>query len=158
MLLQNPRHPPGPRSRFPGQLMIEFRRGPLEFLTRVCRQYGPAVQFRVAQHQYYVFNDPDLVRDVLITRAENFQKGPALRHSKIILGEGLLNSEGDFHRRQRRLAQPAFHAQRVNAYAADMTRYASRVGDRWHDGQTIDAHEAMMELTLAIVAKTLFDA
>jgi cytochrome P450 len=116
------------------------------------------VSFQVAHHHYYVFNDPDLIRDVLITQADNFRKGPALRHAKVTLGEGLLTSEADFHRRQRRLSQPAFHAQRVNAYASDMTRFALRMGAQWQDDQTFDAHEAMMELTLAIVAKTLFDA
>jgi len=139
-------------------LILAFRRGPLQFLTRICREYGPAVHFDVARSSFYLFNDPDSIREVLITQADAFQKGPALRNAKITLGEGLLTSEGDFHRRQRRLSQPAFHAQRVNAYAADMTGFALRTSQKWRDGQELDVHEAMMELTLAIVAKTLFDA
>src|SRR6202035_4632820 len=102
----NPQSPPGPRARFPGQLMLAFRRDPLGFLTRLHNEYGPAAHFKVAHHHYYLFNDPDAIREVLLTQADNFRKGPALRNAKITLGEGLLTSEGDFHKRQRRLSQP----------------------------------------------------
>jgi cytochrome P450 len=74
------------------------------------------------------------------------------------LGQGLLTSEGEFHRRQRRLAQPAFHRARIASYANVMTDYAAQVRERWHDGETLDISEEMMRLTLAIVGKTLFDA
>jgi cytochrome P450 len=76
----------------------------------------------------------------------------------MLLGSGLLTSEGDFHLRQRRLAQPAFHRQRVAAYGATMASYAATRRDRWRAGTVIDAHKEMMALTLAIVGKTLFDA
>jgi cytochrome P450 len=78
--------------------------------------------------------------------------------AKKFLGEGLLTSEGEFHRRQRRLAQPAFHRQRINAYATAMADYAARTRDRWQTGGTLDVWQEMMRLTLAIVGKTLFDA
>ncbi len=74
------------------------------------------------------------------------------------IGEGLLTSEGEFHLRQRRLAQPAFHRQRIANYATTMTDYAQRTGERWQDGATLDISQEMMRLTLAIVGKTLFDA
>jgi cytochrome P450 len=76
----------------------------------------------------------------------------------MLLGDGLLTSEGEFYLRQRRLAQPAFHRQRVAAYGATMAAYAASRRDRWHAGETLDAHREMMALTLAIVGKTLFDA
>ena len=75
-----------------------------------------------------------------------------------MLGKGLLTSEGNFHRRQRRLSQPAFHRQRIAAYAQTMTEYAARRRDRWKEGEERDVAQEMMGLTLAIVAKTLFDA
>jgi cytochrome P450 len=74
------------------------------------------------------------------------------------LGEGLLTSEDDFHRRQRRLAQPAFHRNRIASYADVMTQYALRTSEGWRDASQLDMSEEMMRLTLAIVAKTLFDA
>jgi len=78
--------------------------------------------------------------------------------AKRFLGEGLLTSEGEHHRRQRRLAQPAFHRQRIVGYGAIMTDYAARARERWQNGATVDIAEEMNRLTLAIVGKTLFDA
>jgi cytochrome P450 len=78
--------------------------------------------------------------------------------AKRFLGEGLLTSEGEFHRRQRRLSQPAFHRQRMDAYAEVMARYGAMTRDRWQSGETVDMAQEMMRLTLAIVGKTLFDA
>jgi cytochrome P450 len=94
----------------------------------------------------------------LVTRADHFHKGRALQRSKRLLGEGLLTSEGEHHRRQRRLAQPAFHRKRIESYGAAMVDYAARDSARWRDGETLDMTQEMMRLTLAIVGKTLFDA
>jgi len=88
----------------------------------------------------------------------SFRKGRALQRAKRLLGEGLLTSEGEFHRRQRRLAQPAFHRRRVNSYARVMVEYAEAASARWRDGQELDISDEMMRLTLAVVGKTLFDA
>src|SRR5438874_10722001 len=128
------------------------------FLADIQKTYGDVAYFRLGRRRIYLLSHPDHIRDVLVTRADNFTKGPALRMAKDTLGEGLLTSEGDFHRRQRRLAQPALHPQRVATYAEAMTRYARQTTDRWQDGQALDLHEQMMSLTLRIVAKTLFDA
>ena len=152
------RNPPGPRARFPGQLIFSLRGDSLGFLTRVARDFGDIAYFRVGRLRYYLLSHPDYVRDVLVTHDASFTKGPALRSAKVTLGEGLLTSEGDFHRRQRRLAQPAFHPHRVSSYADIMSQYAREESDAWHDGQTTDIHEEMMRTTLRIVAKTLFDA
>jgi cytochrome P450 len=75
-----------------------------------------------------------------------------------LLGEGLLTSEGEFHLRQRRLAQPAFHRQRIASYAVTMVEYTDRACDQWRAGETRDIAREMMRLTLAIAGKTLFDA
>jgi cytochrome P450 len=150
--------PPGPHSVVPGTLVFKFRRDVLGFLAGLAREYGDAVSFTAGLRRFYVFSHPDAVRDILVTHEDCFIKGPALRETKDMLGQGLLISEGDFHKRQRRLAQPAFHPQRVAGYADLMTRFARRLSDRWTDGQTIDLHQQMMQLTLAVVAKTLFDA
>src|SRR5690242_13747934 len=100
---------PGPRNFWPGRHVFYFRRDPLNFLTRVAREYGDVVRFRVGPQRIYLLNHPDYVRDVLVTHHERFHKGRALKRSKRLLGESLLTSEGEFHRRQRRLALPAFH-------------------------------------------------
>jgi cytochrome P450 len=105
-----------------------------------------------------VLTHPDDIRDVLVTNKRNFIKGRGLERSKRLLGEGLLTSEGNFHLRQRRLAQPAFHRDRIAGYADVMASYAARTRDEWKAGQTIDVGREMMALTLAIAGKTLLNA
>jgi cytochrome P450 len=138
--------------------MLRFARRRLPFLVEAAERYGDVVLFRVGNERIYLFNHPDLIRDVLVTNQKNFTKSRALVRAKKVLGEGLLTSEGEFHLRQRRLAQPAFHRDRIAAYALSMVEYADRTRSRWHDGQTMDLHDQMMKLTLAIVARTLFSA
>jgi len=106
----------------------------------------------------YLLSDPSLIEYVLVENKRNFTKTRILRRNRRLLGEGLLTSEGEFWRRQRRLAQPAFHRKRVAVYGEVMAALAERSLEAWRDGQTIDIHEEMMHLTLEIVAKCLFDA
>ena len=156
-LTQGP-HPPGPRRRVPALNALQMGRDPLAFLTGLTRQYGDIARVPLGPETLYLFNHPDLVRDVLVTNHRNFHKGRGLERAKMLLGTGLLTSEGEFHLRQRRLAQPAFHRQRVAAYGATMATYAAARRDRWRAGAQLDVHAEMMALTLAIVGKTLFDA
>jgi cytochrome P450 len=105
----------------------------------------------------YLVNHPDYVREILVTNQNNFVKSRALQRAKILLGEGLLTSEGQHHLRQRRLVQPAFHRDRLAAYASAMSECAVRARARWHAG-TMDVSIEMAQLTLSVVAKTLFSA
>jgi cytochrome P450 len=151
-------HPPGPRRRVPALDALRMGRDPLAFLTGLTERYGDIARVPLGPETLYLFNHPDLARDVLVTNHRNFHKGRGLERAKMLLGTGLLTSEGEYHLRQRRLAQPAFHRQRVAAYGATMASYAAARRDRWRAGVVIDAHQEMMALTLAIVGKTLFDA
>lgn len=150
--------PPGPRSRIPLAGLLAYRRGPLLFFQNLARQYGDISYFKLGPQEAFFINHPDLIKDVLVTNHQNFMKGLALQRAKRLLGEGLLTSEGEFHRRQRRLAQPAFHRARISSYATVMTDYAAQARERWRDGETLDVSEEMKRLTLVIVGKTLFDA
>ena len=123
-----------------------------------ARLYGDLPYFRLGPYHAYLVNHPDLVREVLVTNQGNFTKSRALQRGKVLLGEGLLTSEGQFHLRQRRLVQPAFHRERLQGYAAVMSDYAVRLRDRWQAGTTLDISDEMMRLTLSIVGKTLFSA
>jgi len=152
-----PEYPPGPKRRFLGTGFIAFRRDPIAFIQNMAREHGDISYFRMGPQDVYFLNHPDYIRDVLVTHQQNFTKGRALQRSKRLLGEGLLTSEGEFHRRQRRLAQPAFHRQRIASYGAVMTEYATRMSDNWRDGETLDISREMMRLTLGIVGETLFD-
>ena len=152
------RLPPGP----PGHLILghqsEFRQDPLGLLTRTARQYGDLATIRFGPYRVILVSHPDHVESVLVSNARIFLKGPALRRNPLLLGSGLLTSEGEQWRRQRRLIQPAFGRQRVAAYGEVMSVYAQRAVAGWCNGETRDIHAEMMRLTLAIVAKTLFDA
>src|SRR3954470_24330664 len=152
------RNPPGPTARFPGHMMVEFFRRRLPFMIESAERYGDIVLFKVGNERVYLFNHPDLIRDVLVTNQRNFTKSRALVRAKRLLGEGLLTSEGEFHLRQRRLAQPAFHRERIAAYGRSMVEYAGRTSGRWKSEKELDIHDEMMKLTLAIVARTLFSA
>jgi cytochrome P450 len=105
----------------------------------------------------FIASDPAVIKDVLVTHNQNFHKSRGLERTKRLLGEGLLTSEDDFHLRQRRLIQPAFHRDRIAAYAATMVACADRVRNGWTDGVTLDIAREMSRLTLLIVGKTLFD-
>jgi cytochrome P450 len=152
------RLPPGPRRKIPLTGLLNYRRGPLSFLQNLAQQYGDISYFKLGPQEAYFLNHPDLIKEALVTNQQNFIKGLVLQRAKRLLGEGLLTSEGEFHRRQRRLAQPAFHRDRVASYAAVMVDYAVRMSSQWRNGETRNIAEEMMRLTLAIVGKTLFDA
>lgn len=149
---------PGPR--LAPAMLLALRRDPLTALTRLAREYGDVAGIPLGRRPLVLLSHPDDIRDVLVVNHQRFHKpeiGRDLPGSKSLLGNGLLRSEGEFHRRQRRMIQPAFHRQRIAGYAATMSRYAQETCDRWRDGDTLDMDAEMMRLTLAIVGKTLFD-
>jgi cytochrome P450 len=150
--------PPGPKRRLPGLDFVRFRKRTVLFLQDLLREHGDIVFFRLGPQPAYFLNHPDHIKEVLVTGNSSFIKGRALQRSKILLGQGLLTSEDPLHRRQRRLAQPAFHRQRIASYAETMVAYAERTASHWKQGDTLDISQEMMQLTLAIVGKTLFDA
>ncbi|MFT3746054.1 MAG: cytochrome P450 [Pyrinomonadaceae bacterium] len=137
--------------RFP---MLRLDR--LEFLTAQSK-LGDITHFRAGPFTVYFINHPDLIRDVLVVNAHKFVKGRALQRSKTMLGMGLLTSEKEFHLRQRRMIQPAFHRARIAEYTRAMTHFSDAMAETWRDGETLDIDREMMRLTLQIVAKTLFD-
>jgi cytochrome P450 len=149
------RRPPGPGTSGFGNLR-RFRRDPIEWLRR-ARRFGDVAFFWMGPYDVYLVSDPELIRDVLVTHHRRYMKGQGLQQAKRLLGNGLLTSEGDFHRRQRRLAQPAFHRSRIEAYGEAMVSFAERAQSRWREGEPFDMHREMTDLTLAIVGKTLFD-
>jgi cytochrome P450 len=150
--------PPGPERGALDGVFSPFRRDPLTFLTNAAQQYGDIVGLRFLHYRTYLISHPDCIEDVLVNHPRKFVKGRVLQANKRLFGNGLLTSEGDFWLRQRRLAQPAFHRTRIASYAETMVHYTQRMLEQWKDGEERDAHQEMMQLTLQIVGKTLFDA
>ena len=149
---------PGPRLSFISSLIYRPGGGnPLEFFTTLARTYGDVSSYRMAGEQLFLVNEPQLIRDVLVTHNRNFTKSRGLERSRRLLGQGLLTSEGAMHLRQRRLMQPAFHRDRIAGYGDLMVGYADRMRQGWRGGATVDIAREMNRLTLSIVGKTLFD-
>src|SRR6266851_7834981 len=131
--------PPGPKLSLMASLLYRPGLGnPLEFFTDVARTYGDIASYHIAGEQLFLVNDPQLIKDILVTHHKNFTKSRGLERTKRLLGNGLLTSEGAVHLRQRRLMQPAFHRDRISSYASAMTDYADRVQRTWRDGATVD--------------------
>lgn len=149
--------PPRLRARYPGEFMFAIARDRLALFQRMAR-LGDVVQVNVAGQPIVLVSDPEAIRSVLVTNNRAFQKGRGVERMRVLLGNGLLTSEGEFHLRQRRLAQPAFHRARMAGYADVMVRHATAIAQTWHAGATLDIHAEMMRLTLGIAARTLFDA
>lgn len=139
--------------------LLWFRRDPLRFLCAMRERHGDVVNVAIGPLRMALLSHPDLVEDVLVTRNRLWLKDRFLQTTlRPVLGEGLLSSEGETWRKQRRLAQPAFHRDRIAAYADIMVEHASRLASEWKDGDVRDVHKDMMRLTLDIVAQALFGA
>lgn len=150
--------PPGPKGGLLLGNLRPFSRDILGFITRCVRDYGDFVHLRLPGYEVFLVQAPRDIETVLLTQRTNFVKHSFFwRHVKAIFGNGLLTSEGDFWLKQRRLAAPAFHPDRIAAYGDVMASYADRLASSWKDGDVRNVHRDMMRTTMEIVSKTLFD-
>jgi cytochrome P450 len=148
----------GPKPRFLIGNIAEYGPDPLGFMTRCAREYGDLVPIKFGPFTAHLATSPALVEEVLATRARDFRKSLGTRLLKPLVGNGLLTAEGDFWLKQRRLAQPAFHRERVAAYGRTMVDFTQEHVDRWQVGRELDLHAELMALAYRIVVKVLFDA
>lgn len=128
---------------------------PLE-ATVLYSQQGDMTRVQAGPITFYQLNTPELIHEMLVDKPEKFQKGAILRRVKPLVGNGLLTSDGSFWKRQRKLAQPAFHSKRIQAYAEVMVELTQKMLEGWQPGQTRDIDHDMMKLALSIVTRTLF--
>lgn len=148
---------PGPRGHWLLGNLRQFSADPVGMM-QLTATYGRVARMRFLHSTAWLISHPDDIKHVLVDNHRAYHKGQGLRALKPTLGEGLLTSEDEFHQRQRRLIQPAFHRQRIESYAEVMTAYTAAQMAQWLAGAQIDLHEEMMHLTMVIVAKCLFDA
>ncbi|HET6703045.1 MAG TPA: cytochrome P450 [Gemmatimonadaceae bacterium] len=154
-----PVRPPGPKGHFLLGNLPELGSDILGLFASCARDHGDVAFLKLAGWPAFVLSHPEHIEQVLVTDHKNFIKHTFFwRHVRGIFGNGLLTSEGDFWLRQRRLAQPSFHRDRIAAYGDVMVSYTERALDEWRDGESRDVHHDLMRLTLLIVAKVLFDA
>ena len=150
------RLPPGPRGTPLFGLAFQVLRDPLATLMRLARQYGDIVCIRVFKQYRILLNLPEYIEQVSIVQHAKFHKSTLTKDvTERLLGQGLLISEGDFWRRQRRLAQPAFHRSRIVEYGATMVECADKHSKPWRDGEVRDMAQEMMAMTLDIAVRTL---
>jgi cytochrome P450 len=152
----SPPHPPGhPILKNFG----DFGKSPLQFITRTVEEYGPVIRLELhPKFETYLISEPEAITSILRHSTGEFVKGYArIPVMGMIFGQGLLTSEGEFWRRQRKLIQPAFHHDRIREYADVMISMAEEVTREWQPGATIDFHEEMLSLTMRIISKTMFN-
>ncbi len=148
--------PPGPRGLpFVGTSFMASR-DPMGRLARWAQKYGDVVYYHFFDFQVYVLFHPQDVEKVLLGKTEAFVKGMTSRANPDLFGNGLLTSDGEFWRRQRRLSNPAFHRESIVRYAEITTEEAGRLLDGRKSGETRNIHNDMMNVTLRIVLRSLF--
>jgi cytochrome P450 len=151
------RFPPGFQRNLLWFALRKFRpANPILLFQHLAREYGDIAHYKIGWHHIVFLNHPDYIREVLVVQNDNFIKERTVQRTKMLLGEGMITSEGVQHRTQRQVAQPAFHRQRIPEYANTMVREAARMSDRWKAGEQRDIAVDMMHLTLNVVAQTLF--
>jgi cytochrome P450 len=156
------RRPPSP-PRLEGAPLfgstLEAWKDPLALVQRAHREKGDFALLTFGRFRVHVVNDPEAVFYVLSKNQKNYEKSRSYQGLKLFLGEGLLTSEGEFWKRQRRLAAPAFHHRALQGFADQMVECTQSLLDEWSSAPShhvVDAHSEMMRLTFRIVGMTLF--
>ena len=151
------RFPPGFQRNL---LWFAWRRfrpaNPIVLFQHLVEAYGDIAHYKIGWNHIVFLNHPDYIREILVVQNDNFVKERTVRRSKMLLGEGMITSEGAGHRTQRQVAQPAFHRQRIPEYASLMVFEAARMRETWRAGEERDISRDMMHLTLNVVSQTLF--
>ena len=140
-------------------MLPAVRRDPTGVFIKAAHRFGDVAYLKIGPRRGYLITNPADVRHVLQDNARNYQKSPLYQKLRMSLGNGLLTSEGDFWLRQRRIAQPAFHRQKVSALAGVMAQAARETADDWQaiasDGRAVDISDEMMRFTRTVVLRAL---
>jgi cytochrome P450 len=151
------RLPPGMQRNLLWFALRKFRpANPIFLFQYLAETYGDIAHYKIGPHHIVFLNNPEYIREVLVVQNDNFIKERTVQRTKMLLGEGMITSEGAVHRAQRMAAQPAFHRQRIGEYAQVIVEEASHISDSWQAGETRNIAGDMMRLTLNVVARTLF--
>ncbi|MEV4316825.1 cytochrome P450 [Actinocrispum sp. NPDC049592] len=137
--------------------VLSLARDPIAFLQQL-RAHGEIVTFYLATRPVHLVNSPDLIRKVLVTEAHHFQRGEIFTKARQLFGDGLATADEPEHMRQRRMIQPAFHAQRIKSYVAVMREQVGEITGSWVSGTPIRLDHELTRLTLLVTAKALFSA
>jgi len=131
---------------------------PIPLFEHLHNVFGRIAHYRFLGTTIVFINDPDYINEILVTQVGSFVRERTLKRMKILLGEGLITSDDPIHMQQRRIVAPAFHRQRIAGYADQIVTSATESAARWSAGEPVDINDEMMQLSLHIVARTLFDS
>ncbi|MGZ3710037.1 MAG: cytochrome P450 [Bdellovibrionota bacterium] len=151
---------PGPPARFLVGNLPDRKKAPLRFFFDLYQSYGPVVRFKIGPKTAYLLNHPDYVRHVLQDNVKNYPKGPFYKKAEVVLGKGIVTSEGDTWRRNRKLMQPAFHRTSLQQMSVDLVDCVRQTSERWENfarrGEPIDVLQEMMRLTISTASRCMF--
>jgi cytochrome P450 len=152
--------PPGPRGYPILGVLPQLRSDPIRTFLDAADRYGDIAHLKAGPYHGFLLSNPADIKHVLQDNARNYHKSPLYERLKDGLGDGLLTSEDSVWLRQRRLAQPAFHRQRIVTMAHAMVECTAQMLERWERvsaaGDTVDLVAEMMALTQAIIVRTMF--
>jgi cytochrome P450 len=147
-------------ARAPGALPLvghlpSFIKEPMDFMQSM-RRHGDVVIIKLGPSDAYVLNSPELIDLMLVQRSDDFQRGRLFEMARHMWGNGLIATDGDFHRGQRRLAQPAFHPERLRRYSVFMRAEADAMVSCWRHGEVVDIRSTLHQLTCPALTRSLF--
>ena len=149
--------PPGPGLVENAAFHLEFVQDQIDAYWTVLDEYGPVVRLWIGPFDTFLVTEPELIEEVLLEKARSFHKDVVSKELEMLLGRGLLITDGELWRRQRKLVAPPLQRRQIAHYADVMVTQTERLIDGWDDGQTVRFDRDATELTLRIVVQTLFD-
>jgi cytochrome P450 len=152
------RRPPGPPGLYGVRNLARFAGDQLTFLRELADRYGDVVELKVLGKPFFLISHPDDVEAVLVKHARIMLRDEYIVVLERLLGKGLLTSEGELWKRQRKLMAQAFVPKRIRSYGDAMVRVTEAAVRPWGDGQTINLHREISRVTMEVVADVLFGA
>lgn len=153
------RFPPGLKHNLLWTAARRFRpANPISLFSHLADEFGDIAHYKLGHKHIIFLNSPEYIREIMVVQHANFIKERTQYRAKLLLGEGMITADGQRHRRQRQVAQPSFHRQRVPAYAEEIVRRAAMARDVWQSGSELNIYREMMHYALGTVSSTLFSA
>lgn len=157
LLHSNLVYPPGPGKKFFGlNILIPYYSDYLQFIQKLKYRYGDIIYFEAGGERIFLLNDPGFIEHVLIKNPDNYLRGTGFSKLKMLLGEGLLSTDGAIHKKHRAMIQPSFHKTSVESYHRLIESSAHNILGKWQTGSEIDIQERSVDMFLEIICDLLF--
>jgi cytochrome P450 len=138
------------------ETLFSFKSDPCGFFVKLLHKGDLVLLNPKSKKPAYVVNSPEFIQEILVNKDSSFRKGRISKVMRRTIGDGLLTSEKNEHHRQRRYVQPAFYKERIEAYARIVVEKTLQLVERIEDGQVVSMDEALMQLTLSVITRTMF--